>query len=218
MNNLHWHASVGYDGRLVHKTGRVSFQVRERLHDRDGVLGWSRAEESAVSCAESKSGDKCNPPRLKEGKKLHSHWYYCYRLQGMSEEVFGTLATMLPSIFRVSNPLVFKATSTPQTPKKWTTSLIVACVRNAIFIAVYRAYATSIIRRGREERYGSVNKCLTFNEFFVYITFTRLISRCIEPIFVMLKNFSTKLLSCILYFISSPELISQNCVISSTTA
>ncbi|XP_012277671.1 protein C12orf4 homolog isoform X2 [Orussus abietinus] len=37
---------------------------------------------------------------------------------GMSEEVFGTLATMLPSIFRVSNPLVFKATSTPQTPKK----------------------------------------------------------------------------------------------------
>jgi len=36
----------------------------------------------------------------------------------MSEEVFGTLATMLPSIFRVSNPLVFKATSTPQTPKK----------------------------------------------------------------------------------------------------
>lgn len=43
--------------------------------------------------------------------------------QGMSEEVFGTLATMLPSIFRVSNPLVFKATSTPQTPKKWTTLL-----------------------------------------------------------------------------------------------
>ncbi|XP_070156363.1 FERRY endosomal RAB5 effector complex subunit 3 isoform X2 [Polyergus mexicanus] len=40
--------------------------------------------------------------------------------KGMSEEVFGTLATMLPSIFRVSNPLVFKATSTPQTPKKLT--------------------------------------------------------------------------------------------------
>ncbi|XP_048513908.1 protein C12orf4 homolog isoform X2 [Athalia rosae] len=38
--------------------------------------------------------------------------------KGMSEEVFGTLATMLPSIFRVSNPLVFKATGTPQTPKK----------------------------------------------------------------------------------------------------
>ncbi|XP_014213928.1 protein C12orf4 homolog [Copidosoma floridanum] len=38
--------------------------------------------------------------------------------KGMSEEVFGTLATMLPSIFRVSNPLIFKATSTPQTPKK----------------------------------------------------------------------------------------------------
>ncbi|KAL7287569.1 hypothetical protein TKK_0018219 [Trichogramma kaykai] len=38
--------------------------------------------------------------------------------KGMSEEVFGTLATMLPSIFRVSNPLVFKASSTPQTPKK----------------------------------------------------------------------------------------------------
>lgn len=38
--------------------------------------------------------------------------------KGMSEEVFGTLATMLPSIFRVSNPLVFKATSTPKSPKK----------------------------------------------------------------------------------------------------
>ncbi|KAJ8668725.1 hypothetical protein QAD02_010388 [Eretmocerus hayati] len=37
--------------------------------------------------------------------------------KGMSEEVFGTLATMLPSVFRVSNPLVFKATSTPQTLK-----------------------------------------------------------------------------------------------------
>jgi len=38
--------------------------------------------------------------------------------QGISEEVFGTLATMLPSIFRVSNPLVFKASSsTPHTPK-----------------------------------------------------------------------------------------------------
>jgi len=98
--------------------------VRERLHDRDGVLGWSRAEESAVSCTESKFGDKRNPPRLKKGKKLHSHRYHCYRLQGMSEEVFGTLATMLPSIFRVSNPLVFKATGTPQTPKKWTTSLV----------------------------------------------------------------------------------------------
>lgn len=29
--------------------------------------------------------------------------------QGISEEVFNSLATMLPSIFRVSNPLVFKA-------------------------------------------------------------------------------------------------------------
>ncbi|XP_046746607.1 protein C12orf4 homolog [Diprion similis] len=38
--------------------------------------------------------------------------------KGVSEEVFGTLATMLPSIFRVSNPLVFKATDTLQTPKK----------------------------------------------------------------------------------------------------
>jgi hypothetical protein len=38
--------------------------------------------------------------------------------QGISEEVFGTLAIMLPSIFRVSNPLVFKASSsTPHTPK-----------------------------------------------------------------------------------------------------
>lgn len=37
--------------------------------------------------------------------------------KGISEEVFGTLATMLPSIFRVSNPLVFKASSTPHTPK-----------------------------------------------------------------------------------------------------
>ncbi|KAF7993451.1 hypothetical protein HCN44_010046 [Aphidius gifuensis] len=38
--------------------------------------------------------------------------------KGMSEEVFGTLATMLPSIFRVSNPLVFKASGAPNTPKK----------------------------------------------------------------------------------------------------
>lgn len=38
--------------------------------------------------------------------------------KGMSEEVFGTLATMLPSIFRVSNPLVFKATGAPQAPTK----------------------------------------------------------------------------------------------------
>ncbi|XP_034949051.1 protein C12orf4 homolog isoform X2 [Chelonus insularis] len=38
--------------------------------------------------------------------------------KGMSEEVFGTLATMLPSIFRVSNPLVFKMTGAPNTPKK----------------------------------------------------------------------------------------------------
>ncbi|XP_049783530.1 protein C12orf4 homolog isoform X1 [Schistocerca nitens] len=37
--------------------------------------------------------------------------------KGISEEVFGTLATMLPSIFRVSNPLVFKVSSTPHTPK-----------------------------------------------------------------------------------------------------
>ncbi|XP_043283117.1 protein C12orf4 homolog [Venturia canescens] len=38
--------------------------------------------------------------------------------KGMSEEVFGTLATMLPSIFRVSNPLVFKVSDSPNTPKK----------------------------------------------------------------------------------------------------
>ena len=72
-----------------------------------------------------------------EGKKLHSRRYYSYRLQGMSEEVFGTLATMLPSIFRVSNPLVFKATSTPQTPKKWTIPhvfVIVTCVQNAAIL------------------------------------------------------------------------------------
>nr|CAD7446414.1 unnamed protein product [Timema bartmani]CAD7458723.1 unnamed protein product [Timema tahoe] len=37
--------------------------------------------------------------------------------KGISEDVFGTLATMLPSIFRVSNPLVFKVSSTPHTPK-----------------------------------------------------------------------------------------------------
>ncbi|XP_063216529.1 protein C12orf4 homolog isoform X2 [Bacillus rossius redtenbacheri] len=37
--------------------------------------------------------------------------------KGISEDIFSTLATMLPSIFRVSNPLVFKVSSTPQTPK-----------------------------------------------------------------------------------------------------
>ncbi|KAG8234654.1 hypothetical protein J437_LFUL006542 [Ladona fulva] len=36
--------------------------------------------------------------------------------KGISEEVFGTLATMLPSIFRVSNPLVFKASSSSALP------------------------------------------------------------------------------------------------------
>lgn len=45
---------IGYDGRLVHEASRISFQVRERFHDRNGVLGWSRAEESPVSRAESK--------------------------------------------------------------------------------------------------------------------------------------------------------------------
>lgn len=29
--------------------------------------------------------------------------------QGISEEVFGILATMVPTIFRVSTPLVFKS-------------------------------------------------------------------------------------------------------------
>ncbi|KAJ1531758.1 hypothetical protein ONE63_000419 [Megalurothrips usitatus] len=37
--------------------------------------------------------------------------------EGISEEVFASLAAMLPSVFRVSNPLVFKASSTPITPK-----------------------------------------------------------------------------------------------------
>ncbi|XP_075226606.1 FERRY endosomal RAB5 effector complex subunit 3 [Lycorma delicatula] len=37
--------------------------------------------------------------------------------KGISEDVFSSLATMLPSIFRVSNPLVFKATSWPVTAK-----------------------------------------------------------------------------------------------------
>lgn len=37
--------------------------------------------------------------------------------EGISDEVFVSLAAMLPSVFRVSNPLVFKASSTPITPK-----------------------------------------------------------------------------------------------------
>lgn len=41
--------------------------------------------------------------------QFNKNWYTLF--QGMSEEVFSTLATMLPSIFRVSNPLVFKAGS-----------------------------------------------------------------------------------------------------------
>lgn len=45
---------IGYDGCLVHEASRVSLQVCERFHDRNGVLGWSRAEESPVSRAESK--------------------------------------------------------------------------------------------------------------------------------------------------------------------
>ncbi|KAK3922873.1 Protein C12orf4-like protein [Frankliniella fusca] len=37
--------------------------------------------------------------------------------EGISDEVFVSLAAMLPSVFRVSNPLVFKASSAPITPK-----------------------------------------------------------------------------------------------------
>lgn len=47
---------IGYDGRLVHEASRASLQMRERFHDRNGVLGWSRAKESPVSRAESKLG------------------------------------------------------------------------------------------------------------------------------------------------------------------
>uniref|UniRef100_A0A1B6G7P0 Uncharacterized protein n=1 Tax=Cuerna arida TaxID=1464854 RepID=A0A1B6G7P0_9HEMI len=36
--------------------------------------------------------------------------------KGISEDVFANLAAMLPSIFRVSNPLVFKVTPSPQPP------------------------------------------------------------------------------------------------------
>lgn len=45
---------IGYDGRLVYEASRISLQVRERFHDRNGVLGRSRAEESPVSRAKSK--------------------------------------------------------------------------------------------------------------------------------------------------------------------
>ncbi|KAL1110230.1 hypothetical protein AAG570_008307, partial [Ranatra chinensis] len=37
---------------------------------------------------------------------------------GISEEIFSALATMLPSIFRVSNPLVLKANNSPQNSNK----------------------------------------------------------------------------------------------------
>lgn len=44
-------------------------------------------------------------------------FYFFSLLQGISDEVFVSLAAMLPSVFRVSNPLVFKASSAPITPK-----------------------------------------------------------------------------------------------------
>lgn len=47
--------NVGYDGRLVHEASRAGVQVCEGIHDRNGILGWRRAKESAVSRAESKS-------------------------------------------------------------------------------------------------------------------------------------------------------------------
>lgn len=51
--NVHVHThNEGHDGRLVHEASRAGVQVREGIHDRDGVLGWRRAEESAVSRAE----------------------------------------------------------------------------------------------------------------------------------------------------------------------
>lgn len=88
----------------------------QRFYDRNGIMGWSRIEKFTIS-------------RTKGTSDIHIYLFRIIRSlitinirfnfsQGMSEEVFGTLATMLPSIFRVSNPLVFKATSTPQTPKK----------------------------------------------------------------------------------------------------
>lgn len=54
----------------MYKASRVSLQVRERLHDRNGVLGWSRIKESAVSRTESKSDDKY-ASRLKAKKEVN---------------------------------------------------------------------------------------------------------------------------------------------------
>jgi len=54
----------------VHKTSRVSFQVRQRFYDRDGLLGWSRAEKFAVSRTESMFGDKHNPLIKRRRKKI----------------------------------------------------------------------------------------------------------------------------------------------------
>lgn len=51
---------IGHDGRLVHEASRVSFQMRERIYDRDGILGWSRIEKSSISRTKSKSDDKRN--------------------------------------------------------------------------------------------------------------------------------------------------------------
>lgn len=45
---------AGYDGRLVHEASRAGVQVRQGLHDRDGVLGRRRAQEPAVPRAEGK--------------------------------------------------------------------------------------------------------------------------------------------------------------------
>lgn len=38
----------GHDRGLVHEKSGVGFQMRERIHDRDGILGWCGIEEFTI--------------------------------------------------------------------------------------------------------------------------------------------------------------------------
>lgn len=39
---------------MVHEKGRAGFQVRERVHDRDGILGWRGIKEPTIPCPQGK--------------------------------------------------------------------------------------------------------------------------------------------------------------------
>nr|CAD7404640.1 unnamed protein product [Timema cristinae] len=91
---------------------------KKRVPTRSSSESGSEIED--LSLQDSSSGpenfDDLLPEKEEERNQNKYEWPPVQK-EGISEDVFGTLAMMLPSIFRVSNPLVFKVSSTPHTPK-----------------------------------------------------------------------------------------------------